>query len=198
MTQIATVILTSSPLTQSRLVRTLSAAPEIRLCGQAGELSGAYVLIEQKEPKLGHPGVRAVAPSGFRRPSGDVPRHGHHGMRIASDSQPGEAAAQAPVLDPALPAPAMLAQIRAALAGAGAGGPTQAAAPARVAGCVAGPARPFHPDWQFNRRNSTRCCGCCRRFRRLPAHRDRAAHRGGLFRQPDPTSGPRLRGLGGA
>ncbi len=125
MTQIATVILTSSPLTQSRLVRTLSAAPEIRLCGQAGELSGAYVLIEQKEPKL------VILGS-------ELSRHPDFGgllamfrvmaitwMRIASDSQPGEAAAQAPVLDPALPAPAMLAQIRAALARA----PAQAAPP---------------------------------------------------------------------
>ncbi|MFZ1483026.1 MAG: hypothetical protein WAT25_19890, partial [Paracoccaceae bacterium] len=98
MTQIATVILTSSPLTQSRLVRTLSAAPEIRLCGQAGELSGAYVLIEQKEPKL------VILGS-------ELSRHPDFGgllamfrvmaitwMRIASDSQPGEAAAQAPVL----------------------------------------------------------------------------------------------------
>ncbi|MDQ2067032.1 CheB methylesterase domain-containing protein [Xinfangfangia sp. CPCC 101601] len=52
MTEIATVIVTSSPLLLSRLGRALGRLPRVKLCGQAGDLSGAYIRVEQAEPKI--------------------------------------------------------------------------------------------------------------------------------------------------
>lgn len=113
---IPTVIVTASPLTLSRLSRALEGLEGIRLCGQASDLSGAYVRVEQAEPKL-----VILGPELMRHP--DFPGllamfrvMGIAWMRIASETEPPGPGGQAPALDPALPAAGMLAAIRAALA----------------------------------------------------------------------------------
>ncbi|NGM47159.1 chemotaxis protein CheB [Rhodobacter sp. SGA-6-6] len=116
MSAIPTVIVTASPLALSRLGRALEGLEELRLCGRASDLSGAYVRVEEVEPKL-----VILGPELMRHP--DFPGllamfrvMGIAWMRIASGPPPPGAGGQAPALDPALPPAAMLAAIRAALA----------------------------------------------------------------------------------
>ena len=52
MPPIATVIVSSSPLTLVKVTLALQSLTEIRICGQANDLSGAYVQVEQTEPQL--------------------------------------------------------------------------------------------------------------------------------------------------
>lgn len=116
MSPLPTVIVTASPLTLSRLSRALEGLKGIRLCGQASDLSGAYVRVEQAEPKL-----VILGPELMRHP--DFPGllamfrvMGIAWMRIVSDTVPPGPGGQAPALDPGLPAGDMLAAIHAALA----------------------------------------------------------------------------------
>ena len=116
MSQIPTLIATASPLALSRLGRALERLQGVRLCGQASDLSSAYVRVEQAEPKL-----VIIGPELMRHP--DFPGllamfrvMGIVWMRIASDIVPPGPGGEAPALDPALPAAQMLAAIRTALA----------------------------------------------------------------------------------
>ena len=118
MTAISTVIVSSSPLTQSRLARDLKSVPGVQLCGQAGDLSGAYILVEQAEPNLVILGSELVRNPDFDGLLAMFRVMGIRWMRIASDLPVTGAAAQAPVLDPSLPPAQLLARIEAAMAAA--------------------------------------------------------------------------------
>lgn len=140
MSQIPTLLATASPLTLSRLGRALDRLQGVQLCGQASDLSGAYVRVEQAEPKL-----VILGPELMRHP--DFPGllamfrvMGITWMRIASDIVPSGPGGEAPALDPALPAAEMLAAIRAALARSA----TQPAALPQKTQAPAGQPRPGH------------------------------------------------------
>lgn len=115
MSPIATVIATTSPLTLSRLKRELSGEPGLSLCGQAGDLSGTYVLVEQQEPKLVILGAELIRHPDFEGLLAMFRVMGIAWMRIASDPDLSGPYSQAPVLDPSQSVTAMMAQIRAAL-----------------------------------------------------------------------------------
>lgn len=116
MSQIPTVIVSASPLLLSRLGRALEGLDGIRLCGQASDLSGAYVRVEQAEPKLVILGAELMRHPDFPGLLAMFRVMGIAWMRIASEAVPPGAGGEAPALDPALPAAEMLAAIRAALA----------------------------------------------------------------------------------
>lgn len=113
MTPIPTVIATSSPLTLSRLSRELAREPRLALCGQAGDLSGAYVLVEQKEPKVVLLGPELARHPDFEGLLAMFRVMGITWLRIGADASAAGPAALA--LDPALPADQMFARIEAAL-----------------------------------------------------------------------------------
>lgn len=115
MSEIATVIVTASPLAVTRLSRALGALPEIRLCGQAGDLSGAYVRVEQAEPKLVILGPEMTRHADFPGLLAMFRVMGITWMRIASETSADSAAVSAAVIDPTLPPPQLLASIRSAL-----------------------------------------------------------------------------------
>ncbi len=110
------VLASSSPLILSRLQRELGALPQLQACGQAGDLSGTYVLAEQREPKLVILGTELVRHPEFDGLLAMFRVMGIRWMRLASDLAVSGAAAQAPVLDPTLPGPALLQRIEAAMA----------------------------------------------------------------------------------
>lgn len=112
MTPIPTVLVTSSPLTLSRLGRELGNLPEIRLCGQASDLSGAYVLVEQAEPRLVILGPELTRHPDFPGLLAMFRVMGIAWLQIGS----GVGADGAPLLDPALPGAGMLPALRASLA----------------------------------------------------------------------------------
>lgn len=113
---IPTVIVTSSPLAVTRLARALAALPEVRLCGQAGDLSGAYVRVEQAEPKLVILGPEMTRHADFPGLLAMFRVMGITWMRIGSETLAETTAFSAPVIDPTLPAPRLLDTIRNALA----------------------------------------------------------------------------------
>ena len=116
MTPIPTVIVTSSPLTLSRLHRAFASEPGIAIAGHASDLSGAYVLVEQKEPKLVILGPELARHPDFGGILAMFRVMGITWMRIASDPPPPDPVGRAPALDTSLPVAGMMAQIRAALA----------------------------------------------------------------------------------
>lgn len=130
------VIAAANPLILSRLQRDLGTMADLQLCGQAGDLSGTYVLVEQTEPKLVILGTELVRHPEFEGLRAMFRVMGIRWMRLASDQPVTGAATQAPVLDPGLPAPQLAAQIRAALA---------PAAPAQGTARPAPPPRPAPP-----------------------------------------------------
>ena len=110
------VLVTSSPLALARLARGLGDLPQIRLCGNASDLSGAYVLVERVEPRLVILGPELLHHPDFPGLLAMFRVMGITWMRLPSDIAAPPAMAGVPVLDPGQPAAALSQSITAALA----------------------------------------------------------------------------------
>src|SRR5690606_1684880 len=151
MSQIPTVIVSAGPLLLSRLGRALEGLDGIRLCGQASDLSGAYVRVEQAEPKLVILGAELMRHPDFPGLLAMFRVMGIAWMRIASEAVPSRTGRRGPC---AGPRPSR---------GRDAGGNPRGACPLRqpartVAAKGPGPsgpqpAGPLHPDRLFHRRD---------------------------------------------
>jgi two-component system chemotaxis response regulator CheB len=145
---IATVLVTSSPIAISRLGRELERLPDIKLCGHAGDLSGAYVLVEQTEPKLVILGPELLRHPDFSGLLAMFRVMGITWMRLPSDPVPPGPAAAAPVLDTGLTGDHLMQAITAALARPAAPfvppglAARPSAPPAALTGLTSAPARP--------------------------------------------------------
>jgi two-component system chemotaxis response regulator CheB len=145
MTPIPTIIVSSSPLATTRLARDLGSLAEIRLCGQASDLSGAYIRIEETEPKLVIIGAELTLHPNFPGLLAMFRVMNITWMRLGPDRAVPAAAAAAPMLDANLPPEHLLVAIRKAmLAGPVATVSIPTPAPTQPRPSATGPAR---ADW---------------------------------------------------
>lgn len=105
------VIASSSPPILSRLAQKLAGLPEFRVCGEAADLSGTYVVVERTEPKVVILGAELLRHAELDGLLAMFHVMGIRWLRLASDRALSGAAAQAPVLDPDLPDHALTARI---------------------------------------------------------------------------------------